>query len=221
MNKKVVHLVTGLATAGMLAATGCVGAQAIRGMMPVETKETVEFAMAENESALSGSHNPGTTSYNEFWQIFREFDNCKDGSYAYAEGKHSVGYDGEILIVTSSGNSNSYTFYTKRKNEPVRYAGTLETKDSIKYKDGVFYVRHIEGSTYSYETYIVSSDGRRLIHREYAQLNGSSYYAYYNSSNKSNDSAYKKEQRDAKSVYQNLEKEYKRLKGIDFKIYYI
>ena len=200
MKKRVLQLITGLATAGMLATTGFVGMQAIRGVMPAETTETVEFAMAENKSALSEGSDSKSTGCNTFAEVIA--DAGKSASYVQ---KYSAGYSGNVLIIHES---NEYRFYTVKKGEKVRHDGTLKTNDPVKYKDGIYYVHFKDGTSDAYETYVVSSDGKRLIHKEYAQLKSNSYYAYKNTSSTSNGSNYQQKYSDAKSVYERLKKAY-------------
>lgn len=192
MRKRVVHLVTGLTAAGMFAATGFVGTQTIVRVTSAETTETVEFAMEENASYSSRMSKKevgdfGLTQFNNFQQVKESM-----GSKYSAFKIHSIGYNGEVLLLYSG--KNMARFYTQKAGEKVRFIGALRTPhqepDTFFYKDGVIYNHSSVNGESVYETYAVSSDGKELVHKDYARRRiyegMTDYYSYTNKTNDEN-----------------------------------
>ena len=67
--------------------------------------------------------------------------------------------------------------YTEQgKGKPLRMVGELKTNMPIKIKDGVIYACNAR----SYETNLVTPDGRSLVHKDY--IDYSNWYGYTNAS---------------------------------------
>ena len=177
MRRKGMKIFAGIA-AGMLAVTGLVGAVTKVQVQGIETVETTEYKVEKNESSLSDSERSagstrGDTQFSELWEI-TEWKEHADSSEGFAK-VFSVGFDGEILISkqkNSLGNGRHYWFFTRKNGEKkVRCAGYLATDLDLRYKDGIIYACNAEDNDYhieeSYETYLISPDGKRLIHKDY------------------------------------------------------
>ncbi|RKM55887.1 hypothetical protein D6853_10090 [Butyrivibrio sp. X503] len=180
MKRRGLTLFAGLASAGALALTGLVGAQAPAN---TETTETVEYKVKENASSLSECGNKkliGTyTRYNSFEQCIRgeAQEPCSRYAMVYVKG-----YKGDVLAISKdnivknwhnatdyeashrAGNTAySVSFYTKDRNGHIILAGYLDAEKPIKIKDGVIYACN----EMTYETYILTPDGKELVHKDY------------------------------------------------------
>ena len=219
MKKRVVQLITGLATAGMLAATGFVGAQTSGKVMPAKTIETVEYKMEENEAPQLSK----TTCLDIFRNIggiglitkYISFNDLIDG-YRSSDCEfaivHSVGYSGNILVCNDREKFRGYnvvSFFTKKKDQNVKYAGSLCSDREIRYKDGVIYAGL--KSSDSYETYAIVPDGT-LMHKDYAARGYTAYTTLSNNASSCQEIIY------VQMVYDELEKQYNKAKKINYGI---
>ncbi|RKM55886.1 hypothetical protein D6853_10085 [Butyrivibrio sp. X503] len=196
MKRRGLTLFAGLASAGVLALTGIVGAQAPAN---TETTETVEYKVKENASSLSECGDSGRIGIASGCKTFDEeiARSCFGDRYAYIYLK---GYDGLVLMITQDGSNGSTIngitfpntlelkeagndiyeahFYTQGK-DGVTLAGYLKTDGNhpLRIKDGVIYACNYD----SYETYILSSDGKELVHKDYVN---DDLWGYTNDTNK-------------------------------------
>lgn len=145
-----------------------------------ETTEVVESDMEVTESCLSGTVAQGQATN------FKSFDELLDyyrsqGGYSYAK-LYLRGYragSGEVYAITdktwSDSSSPSATFYTNPTGNQVICAGSLDTRSSKTINIDGFGVIYAESSNHVYETYLISADGMRLDHKDYAETdnNGS------------------------------------------------
>ena len=138
-----------------------------------ETTEVVESDMEVTESSLSGTVAQGQATN------FKSFDELLDyyrsqGGYSYAK-LYLRGYragSGEVYAITdktwSDSSSPRATFYTNPTGNQVICAGSLDTGTRMMRIDnsGVIFAT----STFkTYETYLISGDGKRLDHKDYAE----------------------------------------------------
>lgn len=137
-----------------------------------ETTEVVESDMEVTESSLSGTVAQGQATN------FKSFDELLDyyrsqGGYSYAK-LYLRGYragSGEVYAITdktwSDSSSPRATFYTNPTGNQVICAGSLNTGSKPMRIDnsGVIYA---DSTNYTYETYLISGDGKRLDHKDYA-----------------------------------------------------
>ncbi len=137
------------------------------------TTEVVESDMEVTESSLSGTVAQGQATN------FKSFDELLDyyrsqGGYSYAK-LYLRGYragSGEVYAITdktwSDSSSPRATFYTNPTGNQVICAGSLNTGSRMMRIDnsGVIFAT----STFkTYETYLISADGMRLDHKDYAE----------------------------------------------------
>ncbi len=136
------------------------------------TTEVVESDMEVTESSLSGTVAQGQATN------FKSFDELLDyyrsqGGYSYAK-LYLRGYragSGEVYAITdktwSDSSSPRATFYTNPSGKQVICAGSLDTVSKVMCIDnsGVIYA---DSTNYTYETYLISGDGKRLDHKDYA-----------------------------------------------------
>ncbi len=137
------------------------------------TTEVVESDMEVTESSLSGTVAQGQAtnfkSFNELLDYYRS-----QGGYSYAK-LYLRGYragSGEVYAITdktwSDSSSPRATFYTNPTGNQVICAGSLNTGSRMMRIDnsGVIFAT----STFkTYETYLISADGMRLDHKDYAE----------------------------------------------------
>ncbi|RKM55518.1 hypothetical protein D6853_08115 [Butyrivibrio sp. X503] len=192
MKKSGVKVLAGIATAGMLAVTGASGLQTIAWEMPTEITESVEYKMEENDSSLiSKAHDETYKYYVCNKKIYKDpqlvdtFDKAINVIITNRERYALVnikGYGKKVLIHAMEENSDStethhIKVYTEQgKGKPLRMVGELKTNMAIKIKDGVIYACNAR----SYETYLVTPDGRSLVHKDY--IDYSNWYGYTNTS---------------------------------------
>ncbi|SFU91162.1 hypothetical protein [Butyrivibrio sp. INlla21] len=180
MKKTGRKIIFGLVTMGMLAVTG---ASAIVGEIPAEKIETVEYKMEKNDSSLvSGPYDlKWTYDRNKKGQYVTTFDEAINIYITFRQRYALVnikGYDKPVLIrAMEEDRRDNLTYnvqvYTEQgKNKPLKMVGELESDFPITMKDGVIYAN----SSRSYETYVVSSDGKRLVPKDYINFNGWSGY---------------------------------------------
>lgn len=185
MKKRVVQLITGLATAGMLAATGFVGAQTSGKVMPAKTIETVEYKMEENEvdwlasgQDISNALSEGfaqTTQYTKIGDLV--FKLVEDTGYYWSFARiNCVGFQGNVYIIRSEGTKQRYIFVCSqtKSNGPIRVCGLL-TMDNrlghLKYDDGNIWIFDQYANISEIKSYCVSADGSRIVQRESARSN--------------------------------------------------
>lgn len=144
------------------------------------TTEVVESDMEVTESCLSGTVAQGQATN------FKSFDELLDyyrsqGGYSYAK-LYLRGYragSGEVYAITDmardDGSSRRATFYTNPSGKQVICAGSLDTRSSKTINIDGSGVIYAESSNRVYETYLISADGMRLDHKDYAETdnNGS------------------------------------------------
>lgn len=138
-----------------------------------ETTEVVESDMEVTESSLSGTVAQGQATN------FKSFDELLDyyrsqGGYSYAK-LYLRGYragSGEVYAITDKtwidSSSPRATFYTNPTGNQVICAGSLDTGSKVMCIDnsGVIYAY---STNKTYETYLISADGMRLDHKDYAE----------------------------------------------------
>ncbi len=137
------------------------------------TTEVVESDMEVTESCLSGTVAQGQATN------FKSFDELLDyyrsqGGYSYAK-LYLRGYragSGEVYAITdkvwNNGSSPSATFYTNPSGKQVICAGSLDTRSGKTINIDGSGVIYAESSNHVYETYLISADGMRLDHKDYA-----------------------------------------------------
>ena len=186
MKKTGRKVILGLVTMGMLAVTG---ASAIVGEIPAEKIETVEYKMEKNDSSLVGGPRDLNWKYrvglnNKVYSEEQTVNTFEDAINLYIKSNqryalvNAKGYDKKVLIQAMEENRCDRTTYNIRvyteqgKDKPLRMVGELQSDFPITMADGVIYAN---GSR-SYETYVVSPDGKRLLSKDYIDFNGWSGY---------------------------------------------
>ncbi|RKM54234.1 hypothetical protein D6853_13465 [Butyrivibrio sp. X503] len=193
MEKKGAQLFIGALTAGIVATSTITGAATIKGN--VETTETVEYVMKENEHnftsqeySLNTLGTPYITiTYNKDGKIVQKsihecdsFDEIIKGlpkGFGYKKF-YLKGYKGEVFAITghpdtSNGKNTSYYayFFTKQSGSHVRYVGSIKTDSydrPIKLSsDGILYA---SATRDIYETFLVTSDGQKLLYKDHIFL---------------------------------------------------
>lgn len=186
MKKTGRKVILGLVTMGMLAVTG---ASAIVGEIPAEKIETVEYKMEKNDSNLVDGPRDLNWKYrvglkHKVYSEAQTINTFEDAINIYIKFNqryalvYTKGYDKKVLIQAMEENRCDRTTYNIRvyteqgKDKPLRMVGELKSEFPITMKDGVIYAN---GSR-SYETYVVSPDGKRLLSKDYIDFNGWSGY---------------------------------------------
>lgn len=179
-------VITGLVTAGMLAVTG---AAAIVGEIPAEKIETVEYKMEKNDSNLVDGPRDLNWKYrvglkHRVYSEDQTINTFEDAINIYITPNqryalvNTKGYNKKVLIQAMEENRCDRTTYNIRvyteqgKDKPLRMVGELKSEFPITMKDGVIYAN----GGMSYETYVVSPDGKRLLSKDYIDFNGWSGY---------------------------------------------
>ncbi|MBR4831199.1 MAG: hypothetical protein IKZ97_01070 [Butyrivibrio sp.] len=236
MNKVGLKVITGLATAGILAVTGSAGLQTIVGEIPAEEIETVEYKMEENDSSsYTHDDSPDSTLYMRASDLTYKY--YQHNEIEYPDGKtintfpeaieiyitireryalvHSSVYGKQVLIHAMEEDRRDNKTYDVRiyteqgKGKPLRMVGALESQLPIKIKDGVIY----SCTSWTYETYVVSPDGSELLHKDYINLYD--YSGYTNiSGDKSTRVPFKGGSKEATELF---EKTYQRAYDFDFR----
>lgn len=179
MKKRVVQLITGLATAGMLAATGVVGTQLKNG---VETTKTVEYKMEENEfnwldylfsDASSGGEFSAATGYTKIEDLASKFTS-EFGVNWNVKSINSVGFQGNAYALYPLGTEQKYLCICSQtnKNGPIRICGFLIIKNKLckfRYSDGIIWTFDDVRDTVEINKYCVSTDGTRIVQRDSAR----------------------------------------------------
>ena len=220
MRRRGTQVLAGLFTAGMIAVTGLAGAQSVVGVCSVET---IERKMESNlvDSALSKSGNAKeigtTTKFKSLDAVVKSLNS--DEGYTYTK---VAGYSGDVLVVAHRRDGHGMfdpedgyyettcaTFYTENKSGTVINAGTLYSGGPMYpiaiTKDGVVYA----SSNYTYETYMLSSDGSELVHKDYVQVtygDGESFWGYFRPGNTSaGETKFKGGERDFVALYDSID----------------
>ena len=179
--------------AGMLATAGAFGVVTSACVKGTENVETVEYKAERNDSSLTFFHDnaipstTGETGYSEIWEIVENSTHAQ-----YSDGfwlGHSKGFDGVVLVSRQHyDNSNElsggqYWIFTRKNGEKMVWcAGFIDTNLPIKYKDGVIYACNTnnEYTQEAFETYLISPDGKEIVHKDYVD---SDLWGYTNDSN--------------------------------------
>lgn len=167
MKRRGVQIIAGLLTASMLALTGC-GDILSAADSVIEIEEFVQ-PMERNETTMVLDDQVGRSV--NFKTLDDLIDSLDTGT-AYARIRLK-GYDGEVLMITDEGpcdyygNTAAYQahFYTRRKGMPVKCIGALNMGGDtfcFRLNDGILFA----GTTTSYETYLVSDDGDKLVRKD-------------------------------------------------------
>lgn len=176
MRKRRVQVLVGIVAVGMLVLTGCGSAQTAEGEAETEAAETVEQDMEETESSLSGSPELGTVTdfktFDEVERYYRKKNDVKTYGYAYIR---LAGYDKDILLITDAGlgggdNSSHAFVYTNPTGKQVIFAGELYTGGSTYVLSTMNGVLFASGNR-TYETYLLTPDGTKLMHKDYVEFN--------------------------------------------------
>ncbi len=184
--KRGTKLFTILLTTGMLAFTAASG---ISANMITSTKTTV-YQMKENDSVLvDGGGMTGKIFPDRKWLSDVESKMSKGNGYVRVKLN---GYSKPVLLEASkkyiehvgdgnggSGYASRHVWvYTESSNRNAKCIGTLIGFNYIGVKNNVIYTR----GNGTVETYLVSSDGERLVQKDYADIN--TKLGFTNSSNK-------------------------------------
>lgn len=219
MKKRGIKLFTILLTAGMLAVTAVSG---ISANMITNTKTTV-YQMEKNDSVLvDGGGMTGKILPDRKWLSNVESKISKGNGYVRVKLN---GYSKPVLLEASkkyiehvgdgnggSGYASRHVWvYTESSKRNAKCIGTLIGIDYIGVKNNVIYTKG-DGTI---ETYLVSSDGERLVQKDYADINRKT--GFTNDSNKG--TGYKSVNGSkAKDLYYKLLKEYQNSTTIYFEI---
>ena len=169
-----------MAPVGFMLAFACVAGATVYGNMQQVTTETVECKIESNDSSLSYCGQNGDlgrkTDYKTFDELVknesRHWDNPAKTAKIWLKG-----YDEYVYVVVdqwNDGYSITY-FYTQKKGQNFVEAGYLVSPNRVKVKDGVIYVCNDD----SMETYLITSNGRELAHKDYIEKE--SLWGYTNS----------------------------------------
>ncbi|RKM55888.1 hypothetical protein D6853_10095 [Butyrivibrio sp. X503] len=211
MRRRGLKIFAGIA-AGMLAVTGLAGAVT---KAQVQGIETVECKIESNYSSLTSCEEKagttrGETDFSEIWEVteWAPHANNSDGfALIYVKG-----FDGAVLVSkqhdddADKKDGGQYWFFTRKNGEKkVRCAGFLSTDLDLRYKDGIIYACNAEDNDYhieeSYETYLISPDGKRLIHKDYVN---DDLWGFTNDSNiESNQVAFEGDYDDYVALWEN------------------
>ena len=176
MRRRGLKIFAGIA-AGLIAVTGLAGAVTKVQVQGNETVETTEYKVESNESSVTNSEywagsTQQDTELSELWEVPENIESVDGWATLY-----SAGFDGEILIAKEAGSGDNggggqYWFFTRKNGEKkVRCAGFLWPNLDLRCKDGIIYACNAEDKDYlieeSYETYVVSPDGKRILHKDY------------------------------------------------------
>ena len=225
MKKSVMKLLVGLATTGMLMATGAIGVQSIGVIEAVGSVETVEYKMESNE-------NPGYQSFiihNEEtdYKYFSDLEKSLKKGNAYARVK----LNGRTVLLVGRDNidfdRHAYhvKVYTEKSGRNVKCLGELYFDDPIRIYDGVLYCRNAFGSgpqpEFVYESFYVSDNGERLIEKDYINAagikDGGLYYGYTNCNERGNFHSLSGKE-DAEKAISKFNEKLKKAKMIEFNI---
>lgn len=235
MKKTGVKIATGMMFAGALAMTSFTGAAVTENayLATAEKTETVEYKVEENESSLTdcGEWN-GLGSHTSQYSFEDEIKSSGYGvKYAYIKVD---GCDKDVLAETTwfrdeatiagysfanyqgiidAGNGvYQVNFYTQSDDGEIIHAGYVLTDKNypVKYKDGIIYAPN----AHSYETYILSDNGRELVHKDY--FSDKDYWGYTNETNKESN---RDEKVITKEEYDKLWENYYNADEIDFSLY--
>lgn len=228
MKKRLLHLFMGFALTGMLTAAGFTGATINKATAPAVTTETVEYTIQENESCRN--LDKCSTYGDVYWIKDLSYDVPHDFEEFFTA--HSIGYDGDVLVINEKDGSweeddwatelaagkHVYKFCTQKNGGKIRCAGHLISESELRYKNGVFYVWDVssDGNTVSYETYAISTDGSKLVHKDYARMtyNPFDFYAYMNNSN---DESQKRTMPCPRMVFDSMQNDFDQLPSIKWR----
>lgn len=139
--------------------------------------EMLEIPLAENASSLTLSGDLKSTGKKSFYNSFQNcIDLLESQRCRYAKVK-VAGYDGDVLAVQPINEPRCVYFFTDTGDEVLRVPGFLYTDGTypVKIKDGVIYACNKN----SFETYMITPDGKELVHKDYVN---SSNWGYTNDS---------------------------------------
>lgn len=192
--KRGTKILTGLATAGMLAAVSAIGIQSVGG---TTTTETVEYTMEENLS--DGLFHVPVTGMDQItdYKYLSDLEKSLPSGYGYKR-IYVKGYDAPVLMVcnpdkliqtTDSCMGIHAKIYTEKSGRNVKCIGEIYTDGPIRMVDGLLYCNGLEGAGGNGGTvvdtsrYTVSNDGERLIVKDYITYKFVGLVDYYGFTN--------------------------------------
>ena len=177
MKKRGIKLIAGLVTAGMLAVTGFVAAQAIGG---ITTTETIEYEVEKNDAVgyyVSPIFTPRSDDTGYPYLSGFEKSLPKGTRYGRINMKN---YNLPVLVVYPTDSNVYAKLYTEKSGRNVRCIGEIYSSFGFKINNGVIYTIYRTDQDWRYISFYVSSDGNGYVVKDYIDTtrNGSNAYIY-------------------------------------------
>ncbi len=168
MKNRVLKLATGLLTVGVFGVTGLVGAQSLG----IANVETTAHVMSENQDSMPSSASDSgrykeVTQYNTIPEFEKSLKSGTWVAHTYLKG-----YKGDVFLVAEA----SYDYDGKQYAEDARIYTEVDGKvrciGCLNAMGGLLIKRTDNGILFangkmSYESYLVSADGKEIVHKDY------------------------------------------------------